>query len=380
MAHNLLSDSKVFNTLITNYIVKLVGLNRITKKFWYRWMAHGADYHDIVDTMKNVKSFEQWSLAWTKLASKYEQLATISKGLSAQNLYLKANVYYYLAQWAIFDVTQEKKEIYRKSKDCFKKASEFFTIPAEEVSFNYKDIKCPAYIRIPDGEGKKPCVVFIHGMDSSKEEIYWTEKEAVERGVATFYFDGPGQGENYILNDVLWEEDFDEVIKCAFDYVTSRPEIDSNNLYICGMSWGGFWALKNAANDDRIKGCCSLGGPPSSDHFEKLPLPIKMRFRKLFNKETENSRSEYGNYIFNKMKLGDDVYKIKCPTLIIHGKKDPLVPYQLIEDMYAKLDCDKTLKVYDDGDHCCTQYASEVRNIASDWMVTKFEINEQIKV
>lgn len=371
MKFNLLNDSDFFNTKITNYLVRLVGLKRITKKFWYRWLAHGADYGDIVTVMSKVKTFEQWLDEWNALAIKYEESAKESVGLSAQNFYLKASVYYYLAQWAVFDVTKQKKEAYIKSKECFLEANKTLQVPVREVFFDYNGQKCPGYLRIPGNKEKTPCVIFVHGMDSAKEEVYWTEKEAVERGVASFYFDGPGQGELYIMNEVLWKEDFDDVITKAIDYVSSIPEIDNDNIFICGMSWGGYWALKMASKDKRIKACCSLGGPPSSKHFSTLPIPIQMRFRKLFNKENESVNSEYAQSIFNKMNLDDDIQNIKCPTLIIHGKKDPLVPYALVEEMVDKLRCDKTFKVYEDGDHCCTQYANEVRNLAADWMVKK---------
>jgi pimeloyl-ACP methyl ester carboxylesterase len=71
------------------------------------------------------------------------------------------------------------------------------------------------------------------------------------------------------------------------------------------------------------------------------------------------------------MALGDLVDKITCPTFIVHGKKDPLVPFEIVANMVARLKCQKEFKVYEDGDHCCTQHAKEVRTLAAEWLLSE---------
>ena len=50
-------------------------------------------------------------------------------------------------------------------------------------------------LRCPDGEGPFPVVVLLSGLDSAKEELRSTEETFLDRGLATFSVDGPGQGE-----------------------------------------------------------------------------------------------------------------------------------------------------------------------------------------
>ncbi len=225
----------------------------------------------------------------------------------------------------------------------------------------------PGYLRTPSDKTKDkfPAVLFVHGMDSAKEEVFWTEREAVMRGFVTLVFDGPGQGETYILNNVLWDENFEVFILKVIDFLSVQPKVDPNKIFICGPSWGGFWALKVASIDKRLKGCISVGGPPSSDHFRKLPLPIRVRFQKLFGDTTPEELSRY----LSKLNIFHAIDKIQCPTLVVHGRKDPIVPFDLIEKMLEKMKCPITFKSYDDGDHCCTQHAAEVRGISGDWLV-----------
>jgi dipeptidyl aminopeptidase/acylaminoacyl peptidase len=372
MGLNLLKESNLLNSIAAKYLIRLIGLKRITKKFWYRWIASGAEYNDIVETIPKIKDFSYWCQQWSIVAEKYSNLAKQAEAegskLSQQRYYFKSSIYYYLGQWAVFENNEEKRSAYKRSKTAFLKASLTLDVPHKEVTFSHKQCELNGYLRIPKTDDKLPCVIFVHGMDSAKEEVYWTEKEALDRGLATFMFDGPGQGETLILHNLCWEEDFEEVIISAIDYVKSVPQIDANNLFLVGLSWGGFWVLKTSALLKDIRGCVSIGGPPSSDHFHKIPLPLRVRFQKLFNVEGDQEKM---NRIIKKMKLGELVYEISCPTFIVHGKKDVLVPYQLVCEMVEKLKGDVTFKTYDDGDHCCTQYASELRNMAADWVLSK---------
>ena len=50
-------------------------------------------------------------------------------------------------------------------------------------------------LRLPAGPGPHPAMIMIPGLDSAKEELRSTEELFLERGIATFSVDGPGQGE-----------------------------------------------------------------------------------------------------------------------------------------------------------------------------------------
>ncbi len=370
MPLNLLKESKLLNTIGAKYIIRLLGVKRITKKFWYRWMAGGAEFSTIETTLSTIEDFNDWCPKWIMVAERYEKMGKAAKENGSRsesiiNYFLKANVYYYLAQWAVFENNEEKKFAYRKSKDCFLNAGDHFTIKPQQIEIAYNGIKMPGYLRLQSKKSKSPMALFIHGMDSAKEELYWTEREAIKRGFSTIYFDGPGQGESYILNDIAWEVNFEKAIFTVLDYIENIPQIDTNRIYIVGISWGGFWALKTSALDKRIKGCASIGGPPSSNHFASLPVPIRIRFEKLFATESDEEKL---NLLIEQMNLGKLVNDISCPVVVVHGKKDILVPFSLVEEMVGKMEGDVTFKVFEDGDHCCTQHAMEVRTYVADWL------------
>ena len=50
-------------------------------------------------------------------------------------------------------------------------------------------------LRAPRSAGPHPVVILVPGLDSAKEELRPTEQMFLDRGLATFAVDGPGQGE-----------------------------------------------------------------------------------------------------------------------------------------------------------------------------------------
>ena len=53
---------------------------------------------------------------------------------------------------------------------CYGKALTTLDPPAERVEFPLERITLPAYLRKPRGAGRPPVVLFISGLDSTKEE------------------------------------------------------------------------------------------------------------------------------------------------------------------------------------------------------------------
>ena len=56
-------------------------------------------------------------------------------------------------------------------------------------------------LRTPEGPSPHPAVICVPGLDSTKEELRATEQLFLERGLATFSVDGPGQVSLVALED-----------------------------------------------------------------------------------------------------------------------------------------------------------------------------------
>ena len=81
---------------------------------------------------------------------------------------------------------------------------------------------------VPAGPGPHPVVVLIPGLDSAKEEFRATEQLFLDRGLATFSVDGPGQGEAEY--DLAIRPDWEVPGAAILDAVSAMPGIDPGRI------------------------------------------------------------------------------------------------------------------------------------------------------
>ncbi len=151
----------------------------------------------------------------------------------------------------------------------------------------------------------------------------------------------------------------------GLDFLTSRSEVDSSRLGVCGTSQGGGLALAAAALDHRVKACAThvpflcayriavetaTTGPylELTAHFAKHP---DQRAQALTTLEW-----------FDPLSLAT---WIEAPTLISIGDLDTCCPGPTIEAMYSRLCCKRALIHYPDLVHA---WRYDFRQQTSNWM------------
>ena len=78
---------------------------------------------------------------------------------------------------------------------CLTDALPYLDPPGRRIEIPFDGSRLVGILRRPAGEGPHPVMIMIPGLDSAKEELRSTEELFLERGIATFSVDGPGQGE-----------------------------------------------------------------------------------------------------------------------------------------------------------------------------------------
>jgi 2,6-dihydroxypseudooxynicotine hydrolase len=71
------------------------------------------------------------------------------------------------------------------------------------------------------------------------------EDGLLRRGLATFSFDGPGQGETWFQGGLI--VDFEQATSAVIDYLERLPQVDANRIGVFGPSMGGYLAPRSAA-------------------------------------------------------------------------------------------------------------------------------------
>src|SRR4029077_15663505 len=82
-----------------------------------------------------------------------------------------------------------------KSVRCLTDALPYLDPPGKRVQIPFDGSHIAGILRQPRGRGPHPVMIMIPGLDSAKEELRSTEDLFLERGIATFRVEGPGQGE-----------------------------------------------------------------------------------------------------------------------------------------------------------------------------------------
>ncbi len=122
------------------------------------------------------------------------------RAVAARESYMIAAMLWSIARWPIFEMNDELEHLEKKMNECYAKYITYAAHPIERVEIPFGNGQfLPAYLHLPHkpAPGEKfPCIIAVGGMDGTKENAcaMYGDK-LLERGIAIFAVDGPGQGE-----------------------------------------------------------------------------------------------------------------------------------------------------------------------------------------
>ena len=143
---------------------------------------------------------------------------------------------------------------------CLNDALPHLSPPGERVEIPFDGAVLVGILRRPAGPGPHPVVVLIPGLDSAKEEFRATEQLFLDRGLATFSVDGPGQGEAEY--DLAIRPDWEVPGAAILDAVSALPGIDPGRIGRVGGQPGRLLRARGwpAATAGSAR-CIALTGP-----------------------------------------------------------------------------------------------------------------------
>lgn len=334
---------------------------------WGRLLLDGIPHADLREAEARDPGVS-WLDFWTAKAAHYEGLGddALADGheLSAGEWLWLASLCCQYAQFLWFD--EGRADVQRRKADLYRKAAPLLCPSAERVEVPIDRTAIPGYLRLAARPLRTPmpCAVLLGGLESTKEESYLFENLLLDRGVATFTFDGPGQGE--MLERVRLSDDFERYTSAVVDYLTTRSELDEGRFGVLGRSLGGFYALCSASADQRFKACVSWGGFAFVD-WEDEPLHDRASWRYVAKVESEEQARAYVERCLDGRPL---LPRLRCPTYFLHGALDEL-SIQQIDVLRELVSAPLTVVVEPRGDHCCHNLGPRPRVQMADWLVDR---------
>ena len=325
-----------------------------------RFVQAGVDYSDFVVTTAGVERWEEWHAAWCRNADMHAGLAeeAAAKGhrLTAGEAWARATVGYHFAKFVWMVDRDLSRAAADKAVAAMARTYEYLDPDAERLEVPLDGGRVVANLRRPAGETRPPLVLLIPGLDSTKEEFFKLENVFLDRGMATFSMDGPGQGESGY--DLPIRADYDVAVAAVLDAIAGRDDVDLDRVGLLGVSLGGYYAPRVLAFEPRVKAGVGLSGPYRfSDIWDTVPPQTRETF--VYKSFARDKAAE--------LDLNGVAERIQQPYLAITGRLDRLIPWEQTERAAREAPRGEFL-LHEDGNHGCANVPYKTRPVAADWL------------
>lgn len=338
-----------------------------------RFTVNGVLAADFERVLDGLESWDDWCSAWSEAAAIHEQLGdeALAEGrlVSAGSHFSTAAVTYHFAKFVFVRDLDQMRTAHRAAVRCLTAALPHLDPPGERIEIPFEGATMYGVLRRPAGPEPKPLVIMVPGLDSTKEELRSTEDLFLERGLATFSVEGPGQGEAEY--DLPIRADWEVPGRAFVDAMVARPDIDAERIAVWGVSLGGYYAPRFASGEPRIKACVSLCGPYNfGENWDSLPALT----RETFTVRSGSADQEEARSKALTLSMEGRTGMLNCPTLIIGGKKDRLIPWQQSQRLHLETADVSEYLLLENGNHGCANVVAEHRYRTADWMALRLGV------
>jgi len=323
---------------------------------------------------------------WVKMADKLLELAAedeaLHRLLSASRKLQRAALYLFVAERMQGHGHPGRAATFASAQHAFRHAVLIGNENAERVEIPYRGKILPALLTRAIGvRSPMPCVLYVNGLDSCKELLYWSwlPRELARRGIATLSVDQPGTGEALRLHDLPATHASEEWASVCYDWLAARSDIDATRIGMAGISLGGYFTPRAVACDPRFA-CGAVWGANHDWH--------EVQHKRLL-REGENPVPHYWNHVqwvfgakdrdeFFKlaggMSLDGILDRIRVPFLVTHGARDRQISIDYAHKTYAQLvnSPRRELKIFTEREggveHVGADNMSFARDYIADWL------------
>ena len=270
-----------------------------------------------------------------------ERNETLNRTVTASQYYFNASCLYRLGDYGIRGVTEEKHRVYDKLLKSFKRSKELATTEnSEPVEIPFEGKTMPGYLLIPhNAPSDIPVVICIPGATGYKEENYNIAYSVYERGCAALIFDGPGQGDPLLNQEMyLTADNYDRAVKAVIDFVHADSRL-GDKIGLSGMSYGGYLAISAAAYNTKdvsaviCRGGCSQTDQLTMHDWEGIDHFYLRHFMPKFNTDDLDKAIE----ISRAMNVEPRLSQIDCSVLVVHSEEDLVLGVEGAKTIYEKV-------------------------------------------
>lgn len=335
-----------------------------------RFTTNGVAVSDFEQVTGGIARWQDWCAAWSAAAAEHEALGRTAladgRTRSAGEHLATAAVYYHFAKFVFVCDLDQMRTAHGRAVRCLDDALPHLEPPGRRVEVPFEGARLVGLLRLPAGPGPHPAVLMIPGLDSTKEEFRSTERLFLDRGVATFSVDGPGQGEAEY--DLPIRGDWEVPGAALLDALSAQDGVDGERMAVWGVSLGGYYAPRVASGDARVRACVALAGPYDfGECWDTLPDLTRDAFRV----RSGSADDAAARRAAHALSLAGRTGNIRCPLLVVTGRRDRLIPWQHAQRLVDEVAGPAELLLLDRGNHGCANLAAHHRPFTADWVAAR---------
>jgi len=323
---------------------------------------------------------------WLKMADKLVDVATDDKALgrsfSAGTKLQRAALYYLTAERMQGHGHPGRTETYARGNSAFREAMALGQENCERFEIPYQETFIPGLLTRAQGvSGPAPTVLYVNGLDSCKELLYWSglPLALARRGISCLSIDQPGAGETLRLNQLPATHATEQWASPVFDWLAARKDVDASRIGMTGISLGGHFVGRAVAKEPRFA-CGAVWG--ANHNWAEVQ-------QKRLNREGENPVPHYWAHVMwvfgardmdeflkkvEGMNLNGIMQEIRVPFLVTHGERDRQISVDYAHQAYEQLTNSphRELKIFTDREggveHVGVDNLSFARDFIADWL------------
>lgn len=351
---------------------------------------------------------QSWTAVFAQLADQQRadahQRSAAGHRISARDRYLHASNSYLAAEYFSPFGTDRHIELGLASRSAFLAAMAENHTGIEELWLPWRGQRLPGYWFTPvDASGPGPTLIITSGFDGTLEETYLQlGAAALERGWRVLQICGPGQMDTARTEPTThFLPDTESWVSAWIDVALQRPEVDPERLGLVGISFGGYFVLRAAAHEARIRAVVAnspiidlraylvsflagMGGDPEQvltpeqdfslddiDHIPDAEMPptVKEMSRSLIRRFGQTTFLGTFRYLHE---FHVDPASIDCPTLALVGAgegSEPLRQHEQFAERSGGPVTQRTFTTAEGADtHCQLGNLALSNAVTLDWL------------
>lgn len=334
-----------------------------------RFLAGQIPLGDLTGTLDRIIDWSDWGPEWAATAQVHEELGETAweegRRLSAVAAFTTAARCYHLSYFLSVEDEEAHADRLTKMVECHDRALPFMEPAVEKISIPFPDADLVGLLSVPTTSRPAPLVIFLPGLDSTKETRHGGRGSLLRRGMAVLSLDGPGQGE--MSTKLPIRHDYEVAVAAAIDALEGNEAVDTGRVGLIGASLGGYYACRAAAFEPRVTAVVANCGPYKwIDCWDELPEVTRGAFRQYsWSKSDEEAREKA-----EALDLTGVADKITQPLVVVHGMLDPLIGVEHAEKI-AEEAPNATLITVDDATHGVSNLGYKFAPWVDDWMASQ---------